>query len=154
MGRLQSFNIDATKSYGLALVICDRIVVEGGGESRTIVGTSDVVYGSSFPVSLPRLSIYASVHRASADENRFYLGIFRSDGRLIASGVVEGPWNSAGVVEFHIVLSQVIFPEEGDYLVRLFDERQPGVHRILLERKIVARRPPESPAGEPGLPTP
>ena len=49
------------KPIGIALIVCDQIVVDDSTDKRSLFGLFNSVRSSSFPITLTHLSVFASI---------------------------------------------------------------------------------------------
>ena len=130
-------SIESNKAFALALIICDRIIIEPDTREYSLIGTFDAVLTDSFPCNLHRLSIYAAIASNGENVEEIHLGVFDPSGTAIVQSTTRVIDWGGGVAEFAIPLSQLMLNSSGDYVVQIFVE-----DRVLLERKIAAKISP------------
>jgi hypothetical protein len=57
------------KPLGVAMVICDRVIIEAGTGNKTLVSTFNTIHSQGFPCLHPRLSIYVSLTNGQGEKN-------------------------------------------------------------------------------------
>lgn len=106
----------------IALVVCDNIYREPGGKTA-LVGLFGCIRAHKFPVTHPRMAVYASV-TGLRKGSRAKLDIVHAedDSRVVVSA--EGPFpdevDPLSIVDINFILNNVKFPEPGTYYMRFW----------------------------------
>ncbi|MCK6483346.1 MAG: hypothetical protein HUU22_03420 [Phycisphaerae bacterium] len=121
----------------IALVVCDTIYREQPGNKTALVGLFNNIRARSFPVTHPRMAVFASV-TGLREGSRVKLEIVHGEtDRLVV--VAEGPLpdgaTPTAIADLNFVLTDVVFPEEGRYYIRFW-----GNDHLLLMRPFDVRR--------------
>lgn len=151
MGRFQN-SIDSSEAFALALIPCDRIIIDQDRGDKTIVGAFDTLVIDVYPAVIAHLSVHISIARGLSQDDTFYIALISPAGDLVMGGALQVPkWSELGIADFALSFYRIVLPTPGVYVLRLSDAGQ----RVLLERPFVLRKPPESPGAEDqGQPTP
>ena len=121
----------------IALVVCDNIYQEPGGKTA-LVGLFGRIRAHGFPVTHPRMAVYASV-TGLRQGSKAKLDIVHAedDSRVIVSA--EGPFpdevDPLSIVDMNFVLNNVQFPEPGTYYMRFW-----GNDHLLVMRPFVVEK--------------
>jgi hypothetical protein len=133
----------------LALVMCDRIIVDAETQKRSLIDIFDAVTIRQLGHGLPRLSIFISLAKGSEDANEIFVGLFSPSGVAVVKGGIKIDDWGTGQADFGIVLPGIIFAEEGDYDLRVF-----VAEHVLSQRRLVVRTAPPPPEEQVDSPTP
>lgn len=104
----------------LALVICDRIIIEEGTKRKAVIDIFDQLTVTKVPAMLMRLSIFVSLRRGNNDTEDMYLGLFSPSGEPIVQSVLRVTDWGNGYADFPIQLGQVPLTEAGAYDLQVF----------------------------------
>jgi hypothetical protein len=148
MSRLSDQGLGESK--GLALLLCDQIIVDRDSGKRSLIGLFEMMNPKQFPAAASDFFIYASVAREGSSETRYYLELVAPDGELLVKAILEmHEWGPTNIFQFEMRVSGMVLPTAGVYLARVFVQG-----RVLLERRLLVQRLPESPEGQADSPTP
>lgn len=123
------------KPAGLALILCDQIIIEKETEKKSLIGQFSVVNATSFPALHPKLSLFVLLTNGN--------GIQQISVRCCKEGETEKLFSLAGEVEFdnpqQIVelcfnLSNLVFLAPGMYVFEVSAEGE-----YIFERRILAK---------------
>ncbi len=102
------------KPTPIALVVCDNIYQEPGGKTA-LVGLFNRIAAREFPVTHPRMAVFASVTGLRKGSKAKLEIVHGEDDRVVVS--LEGPFpekaDPVAVVDMNFVLNNVKFPEPG-----------------------------------------
>lgn len=108
---------------GLALVVCERVIIEQGTGNKTLVGVFNAITSPVFPAVHPFLSIYLSLTNGSGSKN-VELRLVRGAGVVIAaSSTVEFDTPNA-VVEIIYRFRNVAFLEPGMHSFEVYADEE------------------------------
>src|SRR3989442_14066877 len=96
---------------GIALIICDRVIVDARSSEKTLVATFSKITSPRFPVIHPRISIFVSVTNGRGPTNGRIRCMNESTAKQLFSA--EGPIHFKDplhVVEITFRVRNVIFP--------------------------------------------
>ncbi|HEV8606631.1 MAG TPA: hypothetical protein VGQ99_14750 [Tepidisphaeraceae bacterium] len=148
MSRLSDQGLGESK--GLALLLCDQIIVDRDSGKRSLIGIFEMMNPKQFPATASDFSIYASVAREGSTETRYYLELVAPDGELLVKAILDmDEWGPTDIFQFEMRVPGMALPTAGVYLARVFVQG-----RVLLERRLLVQKLPESPEEQADLPTP
>ena len=133
----------------LALIICERIIVEAETGNVSLIGTFDVFSVESIPTIMPVLNAHISLVKGRDDSNQMFLGLFSPNGDAVIKSVLDVRDWGDGRAQFNLRLPNIPLPIEGPYVLRLFVADQ-----VLSERTLVVQTAPRSPEALGDLPIP
>lgn len=103
----------------LALLACDKVIVAQGTGGITLVDIFSGVASPEFPAVLPRMCVYVLLENGEDNANPVYLGLFSSDGELLAGTMVATAGRESVMVETHCVFPSVKIDRPGSYDLQL-----------------------------------
>lgn len=118
------------KPSPIALVVCDNVYRESGGKTA-LVGLFDRIRAAKFPVKHPRLCVYASVTDIRPN-TEFRLDIVNSETEHVVVSLGGPPpkgMSPIAVWDMTFELSNLVFPEPGLYIIRLWGNDHPILER-------------------------
>ena len=128
------------KPTPIALVVCDNIYHEPGGKTA-LVGLFNRIAAREFPVTHPRMAVFASVTGVRKGSKAKLEIVHGEDDRVVVS--LEGPFPEKAdpltVVDMNFVLNNVSFPEPGVYYIRFWGNEQPLMMRPFTLEKLKHR---------------
>lgn len=120
---------DKVKPTPIALVVCDNIYQEPGGKTA-LVGLFNRIAAREFPVTHPRMAVFASVTGLRKGSNAKIEIVHAENDSIIVSA--EGPFpkeaDALAIVDMSFVFNNVTFPEPGIYYIRFWSNE----HLILM----------------------
>lgn len=137
---------DGREPVALAMVLCDAIHIDPGTGKRTLLGLFSALFTNQFPTVLRQMAVYAALTECHGtipftvevvDANLEREPVFRTEGEIPTT-------DPLGVIELNMVMGNLVFPEQGEYRVRLLSKGFP-----LIERRLVVARPPQPPTPSP-----
>ena len=109
------------KPTPIALVVCDNVYQEPGGKTA-LVGLFSRIAARKFPVTHPRMAVFASVTGLRKGSKAKLEIVHGEDDRVVVS--LEGPFpekaDPVSAVDMNFVLNNVSFPEPGVYYIRFW----------------------------------
>jgi len=148
MSRLSAIALGESK--GLALLLCDQIIVDRDTGKRSLIGLFEMINTRRFRTTASDFCIYASVARGSSTETRYYLELEAPDGELLVKAILDvDEWGPTDIFQFEMRVSGMALPTWGVYHARVFVQG-----RVLLERRLLVQKLPESPAEQDDSPKP
>lgn len=129
--------------YALAMVVCDYVWRDPYSGKNTIIGTFSSIGGPTFPWQHPIISVYVSltdgrgdvpvrIELVDCDELR--------DPVLGQTLTVTFP-DPRAIAEVVFLVQNVIFPEPGEYRLKLFAHEE-----FLMERRLFVLSPIQDPS--------
>src|SRR5207245_337330 len=88
MSRFSGFGL-SEHPRAVALVTCDRIIVEAGTGKRSLIDIFDSLSVPQVPALLMRMHVYVSMYRGTQDTNEIYLGLFSPAGEIVVRSVLN-----------------------------------------------------------------
>src|SRR4051812_48891457 len=147
MSRLSNGDLEST---GLALLLCDQVIIDRDTGKRSLIGLFEMINARDFPTTASDFWMYASVAKGGRIDERYYLELQAPDGELLVKAIWDlDDWGPAEIVQFEMRVSGMELPTAGVYHARVFVQG-----RVLLERRLLVQRLPESPGGQADSPTP
>ena len=139
---------DLDESSGLALLFCDQIIIDRDTGKRSLIGLFEMINTKQFPAAASDFCIYASVAKGSSTEKRYYLELQAPDGELLIKAILDvDEWGPTEIFQFEMRVIGMSLPTPGVYLARVFVQG-----RVLLERRLLVQKLPESPGEQADLP--
>ena len=80
---------DSSESKGLALLLCDQIIVDRDSGKRSLIGLFEMINTRQFPATASDFCVYASVARGGSTETRYYLELAAPDGELLLKAILD-----------------------------------------------------------------
>lgn len=126
---------------GHALLVCDSIITDQHTQKKTLVGLFNQIISHTFPVRHPSMAIFASMSNGMG-EVPCELAIGKYDGPdfhsyVSANGNIRFK-DPMQVVEIGFILQNVVFPEPGNYCIRLLANQE-----LVNERRFSVVEPAE-----------
>jgi hypothetical protein len=119
------------KPLGVALVICDRVIVDAKTQEKTLVATFNRIRASTFPALHPRMSLFVSVTNGRGVMDGKILCVEEASREPVyqASGplLFKDPLH---VVEMTFQIRNVVFPKPGVYNVEFLCDNE-----LILQRR-------------------
>ena len=114
----------------IALVVCDNIYHEPGGKTA-LVGLFNHIGATNFPVTHPRMAVFASVTGLREGSTAKLEIVHGEDETVIVSaqGPIPGHGGPLSVVDMNFILNNVVFPEPGTYFIRFWGNEHPLLMR-------------------------
>lgn len=131
------------KPTPIALVLCDNIYQEPGGKTA-LVGLFSRIEAQTFPVTHPRLAVFASVTGLRSGSRARLEIVHGEDDRVIVWA--EGPFpdeaDPLSTVDMHFTFNNVVFSEPGMHFLRFWGND----HLIMMRPFVIDRitRPKET----------
>ena len=131
------------KAAPIALVLCDAIYQDAASGKSALVGLFNNISTHSLPVTHPRMAVFASV-TGLREGSHAKLEIVNAETEQVivgASGPLPEGTTPLTVADLNFVFNSVVFPDEGQYMVRfwvndhLLMQRPFSVSRIRKENK-------------------
>jgi hypothetical protein len=128
----------------LALLICERTIIEAFTSQYNVIGTYHSIMPLAYPAVMPQMGIYVCLERGERETEDVFLALISPEGeRVVRSVLSVTDWGSVGIAEFGVTFRSVPFAVPGLYVLRLFVEQ-----RVLMERGILLQTPPPPGAGQ------
>ena len=109
------------KPTPIALVVCDNVYHEPGGKAA-LVGLFSAIAASEFPVTHPRMAVFASVTGLRKGSKGKLEIIHAEDDHVVVT--TEGPFPEEAdpltTVDMNFILNNVTFPKPGTYYIRFW----------------------------------
>ena len=112
----------SVKPEPIALVVCDNIYHEQSGKTALVGLFNGIRSRGSGPIVHPRMAVFASLTGVKNDSVAKVEIVHGETDHAVV--VAEGPLpienDPVGVVDMNFVFQHVVFPEPGQYFVRLW----------------------------------